>query len=325
MRKFEDILDWLKNFLLPSSNENFKVVVLCIFAAATFWVFNALNDNYSTRIDYPIAFVYPDSTHVVVEPLPKSIEIDVSGGGWNLLRRTFWFNIDPLKITLEQPENTSFVLASSLQSSVLDQLSDLKVNQILSDTLHVAIDREVEKVIRVVVDSSDISLENNHRIVSPLQLSSDSIILRGPERFIKIIPLIYTLQVENEKISSDYREKIKVPDFDSKLIKRKPEEIQLSFSVAKYINSSFKVRFEKVGFGTHQAQQWGLADSLAEVIITHRERMLDESQLDSLKLQLDFRKMNRSDSTIVPQIIYVPESLTKWEISLVPFKLIVNE
>ena len=73
-------------------NENWKVVVLAVAGAATFWLFNALNKNYDTRLNYPVVFEFNRDSVVVVTPLAEEINIDVNGGGWNLIRNTFWIN-----------------------------------------------------------------------------------------------------------------------------------------------------------------------------------------------------------------------------------------
>ena len=69
--------------------ENWKVILLSIIGAATFWFFNALNKNYDARISYPLSFSFDRDSVIVVEPLAEEVKIDVTSGGWNLLRKTF--------------------------------------------------------------------------------------------------------------------------------------------------------------------------------------------------------------------------------------------
>lgn len=314
MKKLEDILDWLRNFLLPASNDTVKVVALCIIAATTFWFFNALNGTYNTRIEYPINFTYPDSTHIIVEPLPKYIDIDVTGGGWSLLRRTFWFTSDDLEIPLENPHNVRFILSSTLQGAIIEGLADLKLNRILTDSLHIQIDKKVSKTIKVVVDSADIKLAENYRIISPIDLTIDTVVVSGPERFIQKIPTIYTLEITQEGISTNYREKIKLPDFDSKLVGKVPDELRVGFDVAMYVETDISLNYEKVGF-YDGPKSWKPIEPIAQLTIIHKEKALQETLVDSIQLQIDFKKINWRDSTIMPQIMYVPEELKQWEIS----------
>jgi hypothetical protein len=320
LKRLEDILDWLRNFLLPSSNDNLKVVVLCVLAATTFWFFNALNGNYNYRINYPLVINYPDSTHIVVEPLPKYIDIEVNSGGWNLLKRSLWFTNDPVTITLENPHNTSYMLAASLQTALLEALNEIKLNRILTDTLKIQIDKRVEKTIRLVIDSADFNMADNYRIISPIQLSTDTIVLKGPERFIRQIPKIFVLEMETESINSNFNERVKLPDFGSKLIQRQPEEVRVQFEVGRFVDTTIKLPYEKLGFAK-KGYGWQPTDTLVAVTITHIDKKLKKNLTDSIRIQLDIKKFNKTDSTVMPQLLYVPAEIRQWEISPQPLKL----
>ncbi len=107
---------------------NWKVVLLSIIGATTFWFFNALNKDYDARISYPIEFQFDRDSVVIMQPLPTTLSIDVSSGGWNLLRKTFWFNVTPIQIVLENPTEIGFYTRNSLMPIVSDQLDELKIN-----------------------------------------------------------------------------------------------------------------------------------------------------------------------------------------------------
>jgi len=109
----DKILEGLKYIFTPS-NKNLKVVLLCVIGATTFWFFNALNKNYTTDMRYPVVFEYDSDSSVLVRKLPEFIEINVSGGGWELLRTTIWFNRNSLIIPIENPFNTSFISGQQL-------------------------------------------------------------------------------------------------------------------------------------------------------------------------------------------------------------------
>src|SRR5690606_2722030 len=93
---------------------NIKVVVLCVLAATTFWILNALNkDNYNTIVDQPIEFYYDREEYMAVEELPTNLKIEIYGNGWDLLRKYFKFNVIPFPIELTDPSAQEFILTSS--------------------------------------------------------------------------------------------------------------------------------------------------------------------------------------------------------------------
>jgi hypothetical protein len=75
------------NFL-RFNKKNWKAVVLCIFAATVFWFFNALNKNYSTNINFALAFEYDQDRFIPMKSLPSTVRMNVTGSGWDLFRRS---------------------------------------------------------------------------------------------------------------------------------------------------------------------------------------------------------------------------------------------
>ncbi|WP_375579288.1 hypothetical protein ABWH96_20160 [Marivirga tractuosa] len=315
MKQFEKIWDWLSNIFLPQSNDTIKVVVLCIVTATTFWFFNALNDNYSTRISYPIKFTYPDSSLVVVNELPEKVSINVSGGGWNLLRKTFWFTITPVEVPLEDPVGQNYILGNSLYTLIADQMTEIQLNYVENDTLRIEIDSIRSAKSKLSIDSSSINLAKNYRLTSPIKKSHDSAIFTGPERFIKDVPKEVFIEIDEENISSNYSEEIYLPTFGSSLVNRNPVEVKIIFDVAKFIKQELMLPFEKINVPA-DSNDYIFRDSLARISFEIQEKLAGNYNLDSIQLAIDFTKINPSDSTVKPIIQSLPQQLTEKEIKI---------
>jgi hypothetical protein len=324
LNQFEKIWDWLSNYFLPQSNETIKVVVLCIVTATTFWFFNALNDNYSTRITYPIKFTYPDSALVEVEELPKKVSINVSGGGWNLLRKTFWFTITPVEVPLEKPVETRFILGNSLYSLIADQMTEIQLNFVENDTLKIDIDSLTSTRSKLAIDSTKINLAEGYQITSKIKLSHDSAGFTGPERFIKTIPKTISLNIQEENISSNYSKEIYLPTFGSNLVSRNPVEVKIEFSVAKFIKQELMLPFEKIN-APNDSNSYVFIDSLATISFEIREELAGNYNLDSIKLFINYDNIQRSDSTVLPEAEILPHQLKNKEITFRTVKFNYNK
>ena len=126
----------------PKKLSNLKVVVLCIAAATTFWILNALNkDDYNTIVDFPIEIVYDQNQFVAVAGLPKTLEIEISGNGWDLLRKYFNFNNDSYPIELSNPASQNYVLTANFKRSLGEFLSPTQLVSVLEDSLKYKIDK----------------------------------------------------------------------------------------------------------------------------------------------------------------------------------------
>ncbi|WKV12867.1 hypothetical protein [Marivirga harenae] len=315
MKRIEKIGDWLSNIFLPHSNDTIKVVVLCIVTATTFWFFNALNDNYSTRISYPIKFTYSDSSLVVVEELPKKVSINVSGGGWNLLRKTFWFTITPVEVPLEDPVNQNYILGNSLYTLIADQMNEIQLNFVENDTLRIEIDSIRTANSKLLLDSTKFSLADGYRIISPIKKSHDSAAFSGPERFINKVPNELSIEIKEENISSNYSEDIYLPTFGSSLVNRNPVEITVSFEVAKFIQQELMLPFEKINL-PEDSNSYMFSDSLARISFKIQENLAGNFNLDSIQLVVDFKQISASDSITKPILASVPSQLKDLDIKI---------
>jgi hypothetical protein len=315
LKQFEKIWDWLSNIFLPESNDTIKVVVLCVVTATTFWFFNALNDNYSTRITYPIKFTFPDSSLVVVEELPKKVSINVSGGGWNLLRKTFWFTITPVEVPLEDPVNQNYILGNSLYTLIADQMTEIQLNYVENDTLKIEIDSIRTTKSKLSVDSSKIDLEEGFRIVSTIQKSYDSATFSGPERFIRQIPKEIFIEIDQKKLAGNFSEEIYLPTFGSSLVNRNPVEVKISFEVAKFIRQELMLPFEKINVPA-DSNAYIFSDSLARISFKIQEKLAGNYNLDSIRLIVDYKQINEADSTVKPIIQSLPKQLQDKEIKI---------
>jgi hypothetical protein len=315
LKQLEKISDWLSNVLLPQSNDTIKVVVLCVVTATTFWFFNALNDNYSTRISYPIKFTFPDSSLVVVNELPKKVSMNVSGGGWNLLRKTFWFTITPVEVPLEDPVNQNYILGNSLYTLIADQMTEIQLNYVENDTLRIEVDSIRTATAKISIDSTAISLEKNYRLISTIKKSPDSATFSGPERFIKEIPQEVFIGIDEENISSNYSNEIYLPTFGSSLVNRSPVEVLISFEVAKFIKQELMLPFEKINLPA-DSNAYIFRDSLARISFEIEERFAGNYNLDSIQLTIDYEKITSADSTVKPVITSLPKQLKQRKIKI---------
>ena len=94
---------------------DWKAILLCVFTAAIFWVFNSLNKQYTTNVYYPIKLTgfSRDSLFEVLPP-PKYIAVNVTGQGWMLLRRSLGFGNETIEIVIPSPTATRRIVGKDL-------------------------------------------------------------------------------------------------------------------------------------------------------------------------------------------------------------------
>ncbi|MDB4290663.1 hypothetical protein N9922_00455 [Cyclobacteriaceae bacterium] len=293
-------------FNFDKFTNNWKVVLFSIMGAATFWLFRALNKSHSALISYPIEFVFNIDSTVVMNPLPTTIKIDVSSGGWNLFRRTLIFSIDPIKVELDNPSEVNFLTQSFLSPIVEDQLKGLTINYIVTDTLFLSIERKITKRMRLKVDSLSLPLEEDHQLISNITIQPDHVVLIGPESIINSFETDFYITLDDNNIDEDFDGRVEVPIVFEDLIQSDPSEVNVSFEVDKFKNVKIGVPIILQNFPSNRVTT--LLDSIVNVNYRVKESFKEEFSSEDFYVVLDYDFL-KTDSLGVPVLIKYPDTL----------------
>ena len=298
MRSAEDIIDRLKgSFNAPrTKDEKIKVVVFCIIISTTFWFFSALNkSDYVTQINYPIEFQYNTEAFVAVEPLPRQIRLEVTGGGWDLMTRSFGFGMEPIRINLEDPTQAGFRLASSLRGEITPKLEPVAVNFILTDSITYHIERRITRDIPLAFDSANVLLEGDYRFTSPVSISPARITFTGPESIVNALPEPYLIPAADDAVDESIAESFDIPLPASDLVSSNVSEADIQFDVDEFVGFMRTIPVMKLNFtDTTLRLNPGVVD------VSYSIRRSEEVRADSLDIMLiaDYYSYNAADSTV---------------------------
>ena len=223
----------------PSGKNNIKTFLVCLLAATFFWLMNVLNqDNYSIKLSYPLEIVYDNSAFVPLLPLPKRVSVNVSGNGWNLLRKS-WLNFNALPVVykVNNPNKSSYINSTTLTDQITELFPDLHVNYVISDTFELSFERKIRRIIPIRVDSTGINMGEGYVISSIINVSPSLISIDGPLSLVKVYPDTIWITVPTPKIQNNYDESLPIPLPVSSLVEVSHRNVYVSFEVAQYLNS----------------------------------------------------------------------------------------
>jgi hypothetical protein len=208
-------------------------------AAALFWLLNALNKTgYTRNVAYPIHFVYNDSLYIPTKPLPHSVVVNVSSDGWGLLGHTWFpFQIQPVDYVVKNPLNASRINMATLANELDDQVKKIKVNYVVSDTLDIMFDRRTTKTVRLVADSTHISLAPRFVVSSVINLTPRTIQVEGPERLVRGVPDTLMVRVPRKRIAANYDEEVPLNQFRHPLLRTSTDRVDISFEVGELLST----------------------------------------------------------------------------------------
>ena len=219
-----------------TSKTDIKAIFISLLAAIIFWIMNALNkDGYSQRMSFPLQFSYNDSLYIPTQPLPEKISVNVSGNGWNLLRKAFALDITPVKYSVEKPLKTKYLNTGSLTDSLSEYIKDVKVNYVVADRFDLEFDRKVSKQFTVKVDSSSIPLKERYVISSLINVNPRTVTLEGPESVLEGMGSTIYVKIPGKRLQDNFDDEIKLPISQNSLIKPSKDRVAVSFEVSELL------------------------------------------------------------------------------------------
>ena len=308
--------------LLPSQQGNLKVVILCIIAATTFWFFSALNkDDYTTRIRYPVHFSYPsDSAIYLLSELPRDITVQVTGGGWDLLKKSLRVNTSPVTIDLDTPTQTKFILGQSLAEPISSQLDNIRLDYVVTDTLRINIDSLTRRNITVALDTHSLHLAENYRLVSGVSVLPTQIEVDGPVSVVRQLPDTLKIQLEEEDVKGELETTLLVP-IDDERLEIYPDEVMVNLTAELYTRVERKTPITSVNFPEDSSVY--LSQDFVTVSFWLPDDLISPA-LNQLRFQAeaDLQTLSEKDSTVTVNLVDIPAIAS--DISITPSRIPVT-
>jgi hypothetical protein len=269
---------------------------MCLLAATTFWFLNALNKDYSTRITYPVRFEYDDSVYVPIADLPQKVRLNVSGYGWNLLKKTLKLNSQSITYRITNPLRTNYITGASLLLPITEQVRDIRVNYIVEDTIFFNFDRIDTRQVTLSIDSTALNLASGYRIISPININPSVINFKGPSTVLQALPDAILLNIPYKGIDENFSENITINYAQNPLLRSDVNKAQISFAVAPFVKETQLVNITKLDFPKKDSIVLG--DNRLEVSYWLRKDEASKVRPEDFRLVADFKTFNSADSTI---------------------------
>lgn len=297
-------------WISPKKLSDLKVVVLCIAAATTFWILNALNkDDYSTVVDYPVEFVFDRENFIPIEKLPETIQIEIKGNGWDLLQKYFKLNTTPYSIELRNPSEREYLLTSDLKRPLGEFLNPTQLVSVLDDSITYKIDEIQIREIQLVLDTLSFSMAKNYRIINEIKYSPNKLTIKGPSSILSNLAKGYPLSLKESRIDKNIQKEVEVaiPTELSELISIEEKTVTIQFEVVAFLEGNKRLKLTKINF----PRTVTLEDEEVSMMMYY---LVDERNAPQLKdmvfeAVLDYSKRNREDSTITIRVKPMPDYL----------------
>ncbi len=297
-----EIKIWLKSLVEIVKAWDWYVIIISVTTAFTFWVFNALNDEHTANIRYPIDIRYEKPNIVALIPPPERVNVNITGQGWNVLQKSLGFDLEPIPLLIDV-ENSIFMryinVKPHLFYKVNKMLKDVRVNYVLEDSLACSFDTLTYKKIYFRINKENISLKEHHQIVSDISIRPDHVKIKGPSSVLLEYDDSIWLEVDEEEIDESFHEEVFFECEEQAFVSFPYEKAFVNFEVALFVKKILPLKIVRVNFEKNQQLTLDPNEGYLQVYVNSRQLLQPR---DSIKAVVDFDDFNANDSTILPQI-----------------------
>ena len=193
-----------KNIKLKSVQEKrLNVFVLFLFLSFLISLLVKLSNNYTQTLNFEFSPTGLKSNEVIISEVPKSINVTISGRGFELLKYYIEKPVIEVDFSQLRKNNTQYVWSESEQLDKIINHFDSKivVKSINPDTVVFPFDSQFIKKVPVIVVVNP-TFAVGFDLIDDFRSSPDSITVTGPESMLKIINSVSTKKIELNEINS---------------------------------------------------------------------------------------------------------------------------
>ena len=193
-----------KNIKLKSVQEKrLNVFVLFLFLSFLISLLVKLSNNYTQTLNFEFSPTGLKSNEVIISEVPKSINVTISGRGFELLKYYIEKPVIEVDFSQLRKNNTQYIWSESEQLDKIINHFDSKivVKSINPDTVFFPFDSQFIKKVPVMVIVNP-TFAVGFDLIDDFRSSPDSITVTGPESMLNIINSVSTKKIELNEINS---------------------------------------------------------------------------------------------------------------------------
>ena len=202
------VLEWR-----PGSN--LSAFIICLLIALTFWFLNAFTKSYNTSLWFPVRYINMPTDQLLVSELPSSIEVEVSGFGFNILSYLLMNDQDSIDIDyqtaiIKRKGNKSVRLVSGQSIKSLAEMEipgDIDIVKVLGDTIRFVLEKSEKRMVPVA-PKIEVKLANQFFLKGIITVDPTEIEVTGPPTFLNQIDTIYTQMEVFENLDNRFTKDI---------------------------------------------------------------------------------------------------------------------
>jgi len=226
------------------TNHKIKVFMVFLLLSAIYWFFITLSENYRYLAEFDLNYKnIPDK--LVYQDIPTTkLKVQIKASGFTILNH----KLNPKSLDIDiskfiQKNKLSYFYLPNTQIPVLQQqFGKTELIRFTNDSLFISLGTLKSKIIPI---KSNLKLifKPGYKLTQTLVLEPDSILVKGPEKFIDSITQINTIDYELDEISKSFSQKIalQIPATNTDKYTFSVTNVTIDGKVAKFTEGQIEV------------------------------------------------------------------------------------
>lgn len=325
--KLKALFQSLSNWFLRGNN---RVKLFFLFISLFLWFIIKLSQTgYRSPSTFTIEYSDLPSNRILLEEGPKSVEMELQGSGFSLLRYK-WFNGSKLKIDInslpELKDGRKYWLSNENRLTVEGELNmdGTQIVKISPDTLFFNLGRLMSKKVPIVARYRCNFDTNQYVLYRPLQLKPDSVLITASAQELWKLDEIFTELIDISEPLDSLQVKVRLQLPKSENLVAKQEEVQAAFQFSSLAEAKIEVPI--IAINNPDSTLFEIIPNKAELVYRTALRDFKEIRADEFLVYADFNDIaDKPDARFISlKIENPPDAVRFLQISPLRVEFIIS-
>ena len=225
-------------------NKMYSSFILFFLLSVVFWFMTKLSKEYEGTIKYPVVYNnLPDNKLLQENPL-DFIEVYVKASGFKLISA----KVSPNKLKIDASNiyykslTDYYLLVSQQKLAIQKQMTaGVEIDHFIKDSIAFNLGLLKAKTIPVNL-KSDLTFADGYELKEAINISPDSILIKGPESILDTISFVSTALFQKKQLNSSIKEIISIEKFSKESnIRTQQDKIEISAIVEEFTEGEIEV------------------------------------------------------------------------------------
>ncbi len=220
-----------------------QIFLAFLFCSFLIWLISKLSETYTERAIYELVFTAVPDSLLLTGVSKNTINTQIRTSGFQLLGSNFDSKQIEIDLsTVRKLGNRYFITAENYQRQLEQQLpGSITLLNVDTDTIYFNL---FQLGIKKVPVKANINLQmaQNYLLKGSIKLSPDSIVIRGPEKFLDKIEEVNTAEITISEVADDFSRELKlIKDQGAEGVEYNPSSIIIEGEVYRFSEKIIEV------------------------------------------------------------------------------------